>query len=266
MEKSLEELKNGSFDGFMDIIRILRSPDGCPWDREQTHESLRENVLEEAYELADAIDKKDTGNLCEELGDIIMLVCLQAAIAEENGEFTIRDVIRNAAEKMVFRHPHVFKEPQAGLSSEEVLSKWEDIKQQEKKEKKQSESMIRVARALPANVRAEKVQKKASKVGMDFESTEQAMNKCREEWAELVEAHEKRNQGEIYEEFGDLMFSIINLSRFLQINAENSLTNATDKFINRFVSVENLAKGLNKPLSQMSAGELDILWERAKTN
>lgn len=264
MEKTVDEMRTGGFYGFMDIMRILKSPEGCPWDREQTHASLRQSLLEESYELADAVDRADTKNLCEELGDLLMLICLHAAIAEENGEFTIDDVISSAAEKMIFRHPHVFKEKDPSMNTEELLVKWEELKKEEKKEKDVSESMLRIARALPANIRAEKVQKKAAKVGMDFESTEQIMEKCCEEWQELKEAHEKRNQEQIFEEFGDLMFSIINLSRFFQINAENSLTNATEKFINRFVSVENLAKRGNKPMSQMSAGELDKLWRVAK--
>ncbi len=257
-------MEQDRFKEFMDIVRVLRSKDGCPWDREQTHDSLRYNMVEESYEAVEAINNNDMTNLCEELGDTLLLVCMQAVIAEENGEFTMEDVIRGIADKMIKRHPHVFKERDTELTASGVLENWETIKQEEKHEKQASEGMLRVAKALPANIRAEKVQKKASKAGMDFETVDEVKGKVEEEWNELLEACEKQNSNMISEEFGDLMFSIINLSRFLQINAENSLTNATNKFINRFVSVERLAKSVNKSISQMSAGELDALWRQAK--
>ena len=252
-----------SFEDFKRIIERLRAKDGCPWDREQTHESLRQAMLEECYEAIDALDRKDIPNLREELGDILLQVVMHSIIAEEAGEFTMDDVISDISRKMVYRHPHVFGNGTAS-TADQVLENWEELKKKEKAEQSVSEGLLRVARALPANVRAEKVQKKAAKAGMEFESTEQVLGKVKEELAELEEARDQGNLEQIEEEYGDLMFSMINLSRFLRINAENSLTKATDKFINRFVSVERLAAAEGRKTDEMSAAELDALWERVK--
>jgi len=255
--------KKYTFAEFMDIIRQLRSENGCPWDREQTHESLKKCMLEEAYESVEAIDNQDTDNLCEELGDMLLQIALHAAIAEEKKEFTIEDVIQGVSTKMIRRHPHVFSDSKAD-TSEEVLQNWEEIKKQEKKEANFSEGMLRVAKALPANIRAEKVQKKAAKAGMDFKDYNQVLDKVYEELEELKKAKESSDLEAITEEFGDLMFTVINLSRFLLINAENSLTNATNKFINRFVDVECLAAKEGRSLAEMSDHELDALWGQVK--
>lgn len=259
--------KEYTFSEFVEIIRQLRAPDGCPWDQEQTHESLRSCLIEEAYEVADGIDTYaktgDYENLCEELGDLLLQVIMHSVIAEEENHFTIQDVISGISEKMIRRHPHVFGDESAD-TSQEVLRNWEEIKKEEKSEEKVSDGMIRVARALPATIRAQKVQKKAAKVGFDFPTYEEAEKKVIEELNELAEARKNGDFARQNEEFGDLLFSMVNLSRFLQLNVENSLTNATDKFINRFVSVEKLAtlEGLN--LNQMSIEELDALWGRIK--
>lgn len=257
--------ENIQFGRFMEIVRRLRAKDGCPWDIEQTHESLKQNLIEEAYEAAEAINNSDMKNLCEELGDIMLLVCMQAVIGEENSEFNMEEVLKGIADKMIFRHPHVFKEKAAdNITSEEVLANWEQIKAEEKHEETVGEGLLRVAKALPANVRAEKVQKKAAKTGMDFESYGQALGKVYEELKELEDARLSGDRNAVEEEFGDLMFSVINISRFLQLNAEISLTNATNKFINRFVSVERKALEGGKCLAQMSAEELDALWTSVK--
>lgn len=248
---------------FMEIIRKLRAEDGCPWDREQTHESLRGCILEEAYEVAEAIDHKDTENLKEELGDVLLQVAMHSAIAEEQGEFTIDAVIEAVGEKMIRRHPHVFGTIKAD-TPKEVLENWEEIKKAEKKETTVSESILRVPKSLPAAIRAEKVQKKAARVGFDFGDYEEAYKKMEEELLELQEARESGNKCKIEEEFGDLLFSVINLSRFLQINAENSLTNATNKFINRFVSVESLALEKGRQLKDMTIDEMNDLWNCVK--
>ncbi|BCJ92638.1 hypothetical protein acsn021_02070 [Anaerocolumna cellulosilytica] len=255
--------KKYTFAEFMDIIRQLRSENGCPWDREQTHESLRNCMLEEAYESVEAIENKDMENLCEELGDLLLQIALHAAIAEEKNEFAIEDVIKGISTKMIRRHPHVFGNSKAD-TAEDVLQNWEEIKKQEKHEENFSEGMLRVAKALPANIRAEKVQKKAAKAGMDFKDYEQVLDKVYEELNELKKAKESSNMEAITEEFGDLMFTVINLSRFLLINAENSLTNATNKFINRFVDVERLAAKESRSLAEMSDHELDALWGQVK--
>lgn len=255
--------KEYSFDDFMNIIRQLRSKDGCPWDREQTHESLKACMIEEAYETIEAINNKDYENLCEELGDVLLQVALHTAIAEEQKEFSIEEVIREECKKMIRRHPHVFGNTEA-KDSQTALDSWEEIKKQEKKLENASEGLLSVPKALPSILRAEKVQKKASKAGMDFECYKQVKEKVLEELEELEKARENGNPSEIDEEFGDLLFSVVNLSRFLQLNAENSLTNATNKFINRFVDVELLAMQKGKKLTEMSSGELDALWGRVK--
>ncbi|BBF44774.1 nucleoside triphosphate pyrophosphohydrolase MazG [Lachnospiraceae bacterium KM106-2] len=255
------------FNDFRQIISQLRSENGCPWDREQTHESLKQCMLEEAYEVVDGIDQyektKDAENLCEELGDVLLQVMMHSQIAEEEGCFTIDDVIDGISKKMVHRHPHVFGEVKVA-NSEEVLDNWETIKQEEKKESFVSDGMKRIPKALPALMKATKVQKKAAKVGFDFDSYDQALSKVYEEIQELEEARENGLEREIEEEFGDLLFSVVNISRFLKLNAENSLTNATDKFINRFVEVEKLAYSEGRELDKMSIDELDALWGRVK--
>lgn len=251
------------FDQFIDIIRTLRSENGCPWDREQTHESLRQNLLEESYEVVESINNNDMANLREELGDVLLQIVFHSLIAEEKNEFTMEEVIEEISEKMIRRHPHVFGNIEAE-TSEEVLKNWDEIKKQEKKEKTLGESMMRIPSALPANMRAAKAQKKAAKIGFDFADYEEVLGKVYEELKELEEAKASGNVCDIEEEFGDLMFSVVNLSRFLQINAENSLTNATNKFINRFVSIELLAARENKRLSDLTIDEMNELWERVK--
>jgi tetrapyrrole methylase family protein/MazG family protein len=220
-------------------------------------------MIEEAYESIEAINNKDYENLCEELGDVLLQIALHTAIAEEHKEFTIEDVIQGECEKMIHRHPHVFGNVQA-QDADTVIKNWEEIKQKEKNQKNVSESILSVPKALPANIRAEKVQKKAAKVGLDFENYAQVLKKVYEELEELEEAKENGIVEDIEEEFGDLMFTVVNLSRFLQLNAENSLTNATNKFINRFVSVEHLTEQEGRHLWEMSIGELDALWGRVK--
>lgn len=259
--------KQYDFNDFRQIISQLRSENGCPWDREQTHVSLKQCMIEEAYEVVDGIDQyEETGsdeNLCEELGDVLLQVVMHCQIAEEEGRFTINDVIDGISKKMVHRHPHVFGDTKVD-NADEVLQNWEAIKQEEKKEAFVSDGMKRIPKALPALIRASKVQKKAAKAGFDFESYEQVKDKVFEELQELEDARKKGKEREIKEEFGDLLFSVVNLSRFLKLNAENSLTNATYKFINRFVEVEKLAFSEGQQLNKMSIDELNALWGRIK--
>jgi len=257
------DMANYSFEEFMDIIRKLRSKEGCPWDREQTHESLKSCLLEECYETIEAINNKDKENLCEELGDVLLQVALHSVIAEEEKEFTIDQVMEAETKKMIRRHPHVFGDVSAP-DSQSVIKNWEEIKLKEKKASNIAEEVIGVPKALPANIRAEKVQKKAAKSGMDFEGYEQVLEKVEEELEELKESIKNGEQSMILEEFGDVMFTMINLSRFLQLNAENSLTNATNKFINRFVDVFTLAESRGKSLCELSPAEQDDLWREVK--
>ena len=262
-----------TYEEFLEVIKTLRSENGCPWDREQTHASLKQCMLEEAYEVIDGIESyEETGdykNLREELGDVLLQVVLHAQIAKEEGRFSMEDIVDEICEKMIRRHPHVFGSSDA-KNSKESLKLWEDIKKQEKKEETLADTLHRVAKAFPANIRAEKVQKKAAKSGFEFESMEQVLGKVKEELAELEEVIEENKRSEnqeksrLDEEFGDFMFSMINLSRFLGLNAENSLTNATNKFINRCVGIEVLAQKQGKRLNQMSAEEIDELWKQIK--
>ncbi|WP_459112797.1 nucleoside triphosphate pyrophosphohydrolase [Vallitalea maricola] len=255
--------KNYSFEELKNIIRVLRSEEGCPWDKVQTHESLRGGTLEEVYEVLEAIDNNDMENLQEELGDMLLHVVFHSQIATDNENFNIDDVINGICEKLIRRHPHVFKEKQ-DKSPEEVTIKWNEIKKVEKNNISYTEDMRKVPKALPALMRAVKVQKKARDAGFDFTDISQVMAKVHEELEELEEAMRIGNNCNIMEEYGDLLFSMVNISRFLKLNTEFSLTNATEKFINRFEGIENLViqKGLS--MNDITMTELDKLWEQLK--
>lgn len=258
------EEKKYTLDDLVQVIRILRGENGCPWDRVQTHASIRQDMLEEAYEAADAIDKGNMENLCEELGDVLMQVVFHAEIEAEKGGFTMEDVIRGICEKMVYRHPHVFGSGEVQADTpEQVLVNWEELKKKEKHTQTQTEVMKAVPDALPALIRARKVQKKAADVGFDFYEAGGAFEKVYEEIQELEEAVKLQN-GTEEEEFGDILFALVNISRFLKINPEFALTKATKKFINRFEYVEKSALLQGKDLSGMTLEEMDLLWEEAK--
>ncbi len=251
-----------SLDDFRQIIKRLRGESGCPWDKVQTHETLRKDMLEEAYEAVEAIDRKDMKNLKEELGDVLLQVVFHSSLAEDEGAFTFDDVVQSVCEKMIYRHPHVFGSGKAD-TPEEVLVNWEDLKKKEKHAETQTQMMADVPLALPALTRAAKVQKKAAAVGFDFAKTQEAWEKVKEEIAEL-EAEMEKMDGNIEEEFGDVLFAMVNVARFLQINPEFSLTKATKKFINRFEYIENSALTEGKQLSSMTLKEMDLLWDKAK--
>jgi tetrapyrrole methylase family protein/MazG family protein len=252
-----------TFEEFMDIIQKLRSKEGCPWDREQTHESLIPCLLEESYETVEAINNKDTENLCEELGDILLQVAMHSVIAKEEQEFDISEVITGVTEKMIRRHPHVFGELVAA-DSQSALSNWEAVKKTEKKANNIAEELLEVPKALPANIRAEKVQKRAAKAGLDYKDTSEVLNEAIKNLLKIKESIEIGDISNIQEEFGDTMFTMINLSRFLQLNAEYSLTNATNKFINRFVDVFALAESKGRNLYELSIEEQELLWREGK--
>ena len=251
---TLEDLK--------EIIKRLRSENGCAWDKIQTHKTLRESMLEEAYEVVDAIDKNDIQNLKEELGDVLLQVVFHAQIEAEQKNFDLSDVITAVSEKMINRHPHIFGTEKAD-TPEKVLQNWEQIKKKEKNYHTQTEIMKKIPDALPALTKAKKVQKKAGDVGFDFQNVQQALEKVKEELKELEETL-SQSQERQEEELGDLLFSIVNVSRFLQLNPEFALTKAVKKFINRFECVEQNALMDKKSLSDMTLEELELFWLQAK--
>ncbi|MDF2870238.1 MAG: hypothetical protein K0R05_1813 [Anaerocolumna sp.] len=230
--------KKYTFDEFMDIIRYLRSDKGCPWDRKQTHESLERYMLEEAYESVEAIRNDDLENLCEELGDVLLQIALHASIAEENGEFTIEDIITAESEKMIRRHPHVFVKEE-DIDAVQVVKNWDEIKKEEKNQKSTADILLDIPKALPALVRAEKAIKKAGK-SEEENSPSKVLKSLTESLIQLKKEVENEEREHLEENFEKLLFQIVNLSVILHLNAENSLTNATNKFINRFVDIEGL--------------------------
>lgn len=244
-----------------EIVRILRAPGGCPWDAEQTHQSIRRNFLEESYEAVEAIDEGSAEHLQEELGDVLLQVALHAEMERELGHFDLNGVADGICKKLIFRHPHVFGNVEVSGTGE-VLSNWEVLKRQEKGQDTHTDALEAVARALPALWRAEKVQKKAKKAGFDWPDASGAVDKLSEELAELKEAMEQGTN--IQEELGDLLFSVVNVSRFLKADPEEALNAATEKFISRFAKVEEMALAQGRDMAQMSLEELDKLWERAK--
>ena len=249
----------------LEIMRSLRAPGGCPWDAEQTHESIRKNLIEETYEVVEAIDKKDSGMLLEELGDLLMQVVFHAQMEDEQGVFNFDDVADGVCKKLIERHPHVFGEVEVS-GVDDVLDNWDAIKRRKKGQKKGSEPMLSVPRELPALMRAAKIQQKASAVGFDWPDVSGAYDKIIEETQELRKAVESGVQDDVIEELGDLLFSVVNVSRFLKCDAEEALTAASDKFINRFIRVEQLAKENGVDMEKASLEELDKLWDIAKTN
>ncbi len=244
-----------------EIVRILRLPEGCPWDREQTHQSIRRNFLEEAYEVAEAIDEKNPEHLCEELGDVLLQVMFHSQIEEEAGVFSLDDVADTVSKKLIFRHPHVFGDV-AVSGTGEVLSNWEELKRKEKGQATHADAVEAVARSLPALWRAEKVQKKAKKAGFDWDNIQGAQDKLAEELEELAEAI--RDQSNPREELGDLLFAAVNVARFLDADPEETLHEASDKFSTRFRQVETLAEAQGKHLEDMTLAEMDLLWDKAK--
>ncbi len=240
-----------SFEKLVKVMETLRAPGGCDWDRAQTHETLKPYLIEEAYELLDAIDRADDREMMEELGDVLLQVVFHAQIAKERGAFDIKDVVDFLTEKLIRRHPHVFKD--RGKYS---YKQWEEIKAKEKGKKKRS-SIGDVNKALPALSFARRIQENASAVGFDWEDASGVLEKITEELKEFRE-----NPSE--EEFGDILFSIVNLSRFLGIDPERALRKATEKFINRFEKMEQLLESEGKKLEDLSLDEMELYWQKAK--
>ena len=245
------------FGRLVEVVARLRRE--CPWDRKQTHESIRPYLIEEAYEVAEAIGSGDDGELKEELGDLLLQVVFHARMAEERGAFSVGDVVKDLVEKLVRRHPHVFGEVEV-KDAEEVLERWEEIKKGEGRES----LLDGVPRSLPALLRARRVQEKASKVGFDWERAEGALGKLGEELGELEDAMRSGDRVRAEEELGDLLFSVVNLSRFLGLDPEWALHKAIDKFVARFKKVEEELAERGRDPREATLEEMDRIWDETK--
>lgn len=259
------------FQRFVRIMERLQEPGGCPWDLEQTHQSLRPYFIEETYEAIDAIDREDWNALKEELGDVLLQVVFHSVLAARTGKFTMDEVIAAVSAKMIHRHPHVFGEVDA-KTAEDVLRNWEGYKQTERAAKateaagKPAESILaHVPKGLPALLRAQRLQEKAARVGFDWPDPLQVLDKVEEEVRELREAMTASDAKHSHEELGDLLFSIVNLSRFIKADAETALGDTSEKFRRRFEYIEAKAHESGRDLEQMTLEEMDALWNEAKT-
>ncbi len=250
-----------NFDDLVDIVSKLRSPEGCPWDREQTKDSLRPFLVEEFYEVIDALDDNDIEGTKEELGDLLFQIVIQSQLSKEDGEFSIDDVVDGIARKMVGRHPHVFGDKEL-KTSDDVEVWWEERK---KKEGKGHKSILGgVPRSLPALLKAAELQKRATRVGFDWERIEDVVEKLEEEVHEFKEAIARKKSDEIEGELGDIFFVLVRIANFVDVNAETALGKTNKKFIQRFSHIEKEASRQGKKLSEMTLAEMELLWNEAK--
>ncbi len=258
-----QEKQNYDFNDLVEIVRILRAPGGCPWDMAQTHKSIRSNFIEETYEAIEAIDNNDKALLREELGDVLLQVALHAEMEREEGTFDMNDIVSDLCKKLIVRHPHVFGDKSAD-SEQQALQNWDAVKMQTKQQKSQTEAMKSVSRALPSLMRSEKIQRKSAKVGFDWDTVDGALDKLYEEYNELRVAIGHGSVENQSEELGDLLFSAVNVSRFLGIDSEKALYDACDKYIKRFSMVEQLAEERGIDMKTAELSQLDSLWEEVK--
>jgi tetrapyrrole methylase family protein / MazG family protein len=257
------EDKKYTWEDLLGIMNTLRSENGCPWDIEQTHQTLKEYLLEETYEVMDAIDHNDSNNLSEELGDILLQVVFHAQIAKEEGRFNINDIIHKISKKMIDRHEHVFGKAEC-KTAEDVVNRWEKVKKKEKGTKTHQEVLKSIPKNLPSLIRAYKVQQKASLVGFDWDHMDDAWNKVLEEIDELKKALQEKSKENIIEELGDSLFALVNLTRFVDILPEFALTSTTEKFITRFAFIENESLKIGKNIEELTLEEMNKFWEEAK--
>ncbi len=250
-------MQHQEFTKFVEITKRLRKE--CPWDREQTHASIRHSLIEEAYEVVEAIDNNNLEELKKELGDLLLHVAFHANIAEEQNEFTLKEVIETNTQKLIYRHPHIFGDTKVD-SAHEVKQNWEKLKMKEGRKS----VMDGVPKELPALLRAHRLQDKASKVGFDWEKKEDAWKKVDEEMGELHHAIESGKENDIEAEFGDVLFALVNYSRFINVNPENALRRTVEKFITRFHYIEKKMKEAGKDIHSSSLEEMDKFWNEAK--
>lgn len=258
-----EQILLKNFSKLREIIAVLRGPNGCPWDKEQTHESLKKYLIEETYEVIEAIDNGDIDHIIEELGDVLLQVMLHAQIGEDDGYFAIEDVIEVLSAKMIRRHPHVFGNRKAEDSAE-VLLNWQEIKKQEKGETEAS-LLDGISKSIPNLLRAYEIQKKAAKVGFDWQEITPALEKVKEELEEFENEIKKECLLHAKKEFGDILFAFVNVARFLDIHPEEALFETNEKFIRRFRFIEEKVKESNKSIEEHSLEELDQFWDEAKS-
>ena len=251
------------FQDLIEIMKLLRSEKGCPWDREQTHQSLKKYLIEETYEVLEAIDQEDREKTCDELGDLLLQIVFHARIAEDEGKYDMNDIITGICRKMILRHEHVFGENKAD-TADEVVDRWEAIKKKEKGLQSQTGVLKDVPSNLPALMRSYKVQQKAAQVGFDWDNIDDVFKKIYEEIQELKDVYTSKNVVRISDEIGDVLFSVVNLSRYLKVHPELALTGTINKFIKRFefIEVESIRQG--RKLEEMSLSEMDELWNKAK--
>ena len=254
---------SAAFQRLVDLMARLRGPDGCPWDRKQTPASLRPFLIEECFEVVDALEERVPDKVKEELGDLLFQIVFHARLAEEEGQYTIRDVIEAIVEKMVRRHPHVFGTERLS-TDREVLATWEEIKKKEKGYEDRRSLLEGVPRNLPGLLRAHRLQERAARVGFDWSHLNEVLPKLDEEVAEFKESLKEENAANVEEELGDLFFTLVNISRFLGVDPEEALRKTISKFVHRFRFIEEEAAEAGKALSDMSLEEMDSLWERSK--
>jgi len=252
------------FNDLLEIMARLRAENGCPWDREQTHESLRIYLIEETYEVLEALDSGDMGKFCNELGDLLLQIVFHAQIARENGTFDISDVTTEICRKLISRHTHIFGDATAD-TADQVVENWEDIKKKEKNLKSQTSVLKDIPSNLPALMRSYKVQQKAALVGFDWDNIEDVFRKIDEEIEELRDVYKSKNVERITDELGDALFALVNLARFLKVQPELALTGTINKFIRRFEYIEEQSRKEGRKLEEMSLEEMDRLWNEAKT-
>ena len=254
-----------TLDDCVEIMGKFRGNPDCPWVKSQTHDTLKPFLVEEAYEVIDAIDRKSKEDLAEELGDLLLQIAFHSRLAQEREDFEIGDVIEGVCNKMIRRHPHIFGDITVE-GTDEVLKNWEDIKLEEKDMKTETESMMSLPETLPALMKAFKVQEKAARVGFDWDDVRGAFDKVYEELDELKEVYNTGNSDKIREEMGDLLFACVNIARFLEVEPELALKDAVKKFIRRFNYVEVEAAKSDRNLQEMNLQEMDILWEQRKNH
>ncbi len=251
------------FYELVDIMKKLRAPHGCPWDREQTHQSIKKYILEEVYEFMEAVDEDDPDKMEDELGDLLFQILFHSEIAQEKGFFDINDVARKSSEKMIRRHPHVFGDKKID-TPQQVIKQWDSIKKTEHNHRHRNSILDGIPKQMPSLVRASKAQKKVAKVGFDWENTEQIIDKIHEELEETKQAVKSGDRKHIEEEIGDLIFAVVNLARFLKFDAEDLSRKSVDKFIKRFKQVEKELNDNGKSLEESTLEEMDAIWNKNK--